>query len=131
MASSRGKAPSQRQLRIGEEIRHALVEILSRGHFRDPVLRATPITVTEVRATPDLRRAIVFVTPLGGEGMEESLSALRRAAPYLRGQLGHHAKLRFLPELVFEPDVTFEEVAKIDALLHPKSPPKGGQGDDT
>jgi len=120
MASSRGKPPSQRQLRVGEEIRHALSDILRCGHFRDPVLRNTPITVTEVRVTPDLRRAISFVTPLGGEGMEEVLDSLRRAAAYLRGQLSQHAKLRRVPELDFQPDVSFEAVDRLEALLYPK-----------
>ncbi|MBN4016526.1 30S ribosome-binding factor RbfA [Rhodospirillaceae bacterium AH-315-P19] len=120
MASSRGKAPSQRQLRVGEEIRHALADILRCGHFRDPVLRNTPITVTEVRVTPDLRRAISFVMPLGGEGMEEVLDSLRRAAAYLRGQLSCHAKLRHVPELDFQPDVSFDAVDRLEALLHPQ-----------
>jgi ribosome-binding factor A len=118
MTSSRGKSPSQRQLRVGEELRHALATIFERGHFRDPVLTGTPITVTEVRATPDLRKAIVFVTPLGGEGMEELIEALGRATPYLRTQLARHVQLRHVPTIAFQPDSTFEEVSKIEALLH-------------
>lgn len=130
MASSRGKSPSQRQLRVGEEVRHALVEILSRGHFRDPVLRATPITVTEVRLTPDLRRAIVFVIPLGGEGMTGVIDALQHAAAYLRSQLARQSKLRFMPQLVFQPDVTYEEVDRIEALLQPKPVPGASDSPD-
>ena len=118
MTSSRGKAPSQRQLRVGEELRHALAAIFERGHFRDPVLTGTTITVTEVRVGPDLRQAVVFVTPLGGEGMEALIVALNRAASYLRTQLTHHVRLRYLPTLTFRPDVTFEEASKIEALLH-------------
>ncbi|MCE2509449.1 MAG: 30S ribosome-binding factor RbfA [Alphaproteobacteria bacterium] len=118
MASSRGKAPSQRQLRVGEELRHALAAIFERGHFRDPVLTGATITVTEVRVAPDLRKATVFVTPLGGEGMDDLIEALERAAPYLRTQLTHHVRLRYLPSLAFRPDVTFEEVSRIEALLH-------------
>ena len=118
MTSSRGKVPSQRQLRVGEELRHALATIFERGHFRDPVLTGTPITVTEVRVTPDLRKAIVFVTPLGGEGMEDLIEALSRATPYLHIQLARHVQLRYLPALAFQPDGTFEAVSKVAALLH-------------
>ena len=118
MTSSRGKAPSQRQLRVGEELRHALSTIFERGHFHDPILTSTPITVTEVRVTSDLRKAIVFVTPLGGKGMEELIKALERATSYLRTQLAHYVQLRYVPDLAFQPDSTFEEVSKIEALLH-------------
>ncbi|MEW5704082.1 MAG: 30S ribosome-binding factor RbfA [Pseudomonadota bacterium] len=118
MTSSRGKAPSQRQLRVGEELRHALAQILERGHFRDPALVATSITVTEVRVTPDLRQAVVFVTPLGGAGMEPVIEALRRAAPYLRGQLSHHVRLRYMPTLIFEPDLSFAAVERVEGLLN-------------
>jgi len=118
MTSSRGKAPSQRQLRVGEELRHAFSAIFARGHLHDPILTSTPITVTEVRVTSDLRKAIVFVTPLGGKGMEELIKALDRATSYLRTQLAHHVQLRYVPDLAFQPDSTFEEVSKIEALLH-------------
>jgi ribosome-binding factor A len=113
----RDKTPSQRQLRIGEELRHGIARILERAHFRDPDLAGVPITVTEVRASPDLKNATVFVTPLGGANVNAVISALRRAAPYFRGQIGREVRMRFVPTLTFEPDMSFEYVSHIESLL--------------
>lgn len=117
MARRRSKAPSQRQLRVGEELRHALSRILARGDLRDPDLADVNITVSEVRVSPDLKNATAFVVPLAGESFEKTVSALRRAAPYLRGQLGREVELRYTPQLRFEGDRSFDEAARVEALL--------------
>lgn len=110
--------PSQRQLRVGEELRHALAQIIERAHFRDPVLQDVSITFTEVRVSPDLKNATAFVTPLGGTGVDEVVAALRRAAPYFRGQIARAVKLRAVPNLFFEADTSFDYASKIAGLLH-------------
>jgi len=112
-----GAERSQRQLRVGEVLRHALVEALSRGELRDPALQGVSITVTEVRVSPDLRKATVFVMPLGGKHADEVVPALDRAAPYLRRLIGHGLTIRYLPTLNFELDTAFEHGARMDALL--------------
>ena len=113
-----GKAPSQRMLRVGEELRHALAGVLQRGDFHDPDLQGHLITVSEVRISPDLKNATAFVTPLGGGDMDAMLAALRRAGPFLRGQIVRAVNLRHAPTLSFEPDVSFEYAGRIDAILH-------------
>ena len=113
-----GKPPSQRQLRVGEELRHELAAILQRGDFRDPDLLDLNVTVTEVRISPDLRAATAFVTPLGGGKLGTALAALRRAAPFFRGQLAKALSLRYAPSLSFEPVVSFDYAGRIDAILH-------------
>ena len=115
---ARYKKPSVRQLRVGEELRHALAEVLGRGDLRDPKLRGRAITVTEVRASPDLKRATAFVTPLGDESTDpEILTALGRASSYLQGEIGRRIRLKFTPQLSFEFDDRFEYASKIDNLL--------------
>ena len=115
---ARYKKPSVRQLRVGEELRHALAEVLGRGELRDPNLRGRAITVTEVRASPDLKRAIAFVTPLGDESTDSGiLLALGRASSYLQGEIGRRIRLKFTPRLSFELDDRFEYASKIDNLL--------------
>jgi ribosome-binding factor A len=108
---------SQRQLRVGEAVRHALVRILERAHFRDPDLLDVSVTVSEVRVSPDLRNATAFVLPLGGTNKETVIAALRRAAPYLRGQLAHEVDLRMAPNLSIEADTSFDYATHIDSLL--------------
>lgn len=112
------KAPSQRQLRVGEEVRHALAALFERGDFRDPDLASARITVTEVRASPDLRHMTVFVTRLGGGDASALLSALKRATPFLRSRVASTVRLKFAPELVFRADTAIDQAARIDALLH-------------
>ena len=115
---ARYKKPSVRQLRVGEELRHALAEVLGRGELRDPKLRGRAITVTEVRASPDLKRAMAFVTPLGDESTDpEILKALGRASSYLQGEIGRLIRLKFTPRLSFEFDDRFEYASRIDNLL--------------
>ena len=115
---ARYKKPSVRQLRVGEELRHALAEVLGRGELRDPKLRGRAITVTEVRASPDLKRATAFVTPLGDESTDpDILTALGRASSYLQGEIGRRIRLKFTPRLLFEFDDRFEYASKIDNLL--------------
>jgi ribosome-binding factor A len=112
-----GKAPTQRQLRVGEEIRHVLAELLARGEFRDPDLQNRVITVTEVRVSPDLRNATAFVVPLGGEQVAATLVALRRVGPYMRVLVGQALRLRSVPTLSFEQDMSFDHAAHISRLL--------------
>jgi ribosome-binding factor A len=112
--------PSQRQLRAGEIVRHALVEVLAREDLRDPDLTDVIITVGEVRCSPDLRRANVFVTPLGDDsdaGRQRLAAALMRASAFLRGRLGREVDLRFTPELNFIADRSYDEGVAIDRLL--------------
>lgn len=111
-----GRAPSQRQLRVGEEIRHALAQMVAQTEFRDPDLVGQSITVTEVRVSPDLRNATVFVTPLAGEA-ETIVPALQRASAYIRGQLARAVKLRHTPSLKFEYDGSFDQAERIGSVL--------------
>lgn len=117
MTRRRSKAPSKRQLRVGEEIRHALAAILTRGEFRDPDLQDVSITVTEVRVSPDLRNATAYVMPLGGEDLPVVVAALQRAAHFVRGQIGREVELRYVPSLFFEADQSFDQAARVDELL--------------
>ncbi len=111
------KPPTQRQLRVGEELRHVIANIIERGEFRDPDLLGRGITVTEVRISPDLRNATVFVTPLGGGDPTPILSGLKRAKAFLRHEIGRTVQLRMVPELWFQADTTFDEANRIDMLL--------------
>ena len=110
-------APSQRQLRVGELIRHTLAEILQRGEVHDPDLEGMVVTVPEVRMTPDLRLATVFVMPLGGKGADTLVATLDRHRKFLRGEVAHRIDLRFAPDLRFRLDKSFDEGEHIDALL--------------
>ncbi len=117
MSASRSRSPSQRQLRVGEELRHQLVQILAHADFNDPDLAEANVTVTQVQVSPDLKNATVFVIPLGGGKMVETVAALNRAAGYLRGQLGRAVTLRYTPRLGFAPDRSFENADRIERLL--------------
>ncbi len=109
--------PGQRQLRVGEEIRHALARILAGGAVRDPALQYIRITVTEVRVSPDLKHATAFVMPLGGRDAAAALAGLRRGAAYLRMRVAREVKLRVAPTIAFELDASFDRASRIDALL--------------
>jgi ribosome-binding factor A len=112
-----GAGPSQRQLRVGEELRHLLAELLMRGGLREPALADAQLTVSEVRISADLRHAVVFVTELGGELPAERLEALERSAPQLRGEVARRMRLKYAPDLTFRPDRSFAAAARIEALL--------------
>ncbi len=121
-----GRPPRQRQLRVGEQIRHVLSEALAREAVRDPDVAGRSITVTEVRVSPDLRSATAFVVPLGGGLGDGSMggadadivvAGLQRAAVYLRGLIGKEMQLRLVPTLTFTLDTGFDQAARIDSLL--------------
>jgi ribosome-binding factor A len=113
----RREGPSQRQLRVAEEVRHALSATFTREEFRDPDLHGLQVTVTEVRASPDLRHMTAFVSGLGKELTAAQLAGLRRAAPFLRTQVARAVRLRFAPELHFEHDTALERAMRIEALM--------------
>lgn len=117
MPRGASRPPSQRQLRVGEEIRHLLANLLERGDIRDPELAGRIITVTEVRISPDLRNATAFVVPLGGGDPAPVLAGLRRARSFLRHEIAKSVDLRVAPFLSFEPDTSFDEASRIEALL--------------
>jgi ribosome-binding factor A len=116
-SARRGKAPSHRQLRVGEELRHALSHILARGELRDPALADLNLTVTEVRVSPDLKGATAFVVPLGGGGLEAAVAALNRASGFFRSRLAQEVALRHAPRIAFAPDRSFDEAGRIDSIL--------------
>ena len=111
------RPPTQRQLRVAEEIRHVLAGVFARGEVRDPVLAGIVLTVTEVRISPDLRHATVFVTRLGRADVASSLPALRHAAPFLRREVARVLRLRYAPELAFQADTSLDYAMQVDALL--------------
>lgn len=113
--------PTQRQLRAGELIRHALVEVLREEEFQEPALHGVSVTVSEVRMSPDLKHAICFVEPLGagvtGQGTAEIVKALNKVSKFLRGRLGRHIDMKFTPDLKFFHDESFDNAARIDSLF--------------
>jgi ribosome-binding factor A len=111
------KGPSQRALRAGELVRHALAEILARGDVHDPVIETHLITVPEVSMSPDLRLATVYVMPLGGQDATAVLEALTRNKRYLRGEVAHRVNLKFAPDIRFRIDERFDEAERIERLL--------------
>lgn len=111
------KGPSQRQLRAGELVRHALTDILAREEFADPDLRERSITISEVRVSPDLKHATAFCAPLGGENMEKVVAGLNRASRFIRGRLAREVELRNTPTLRFLGDDSFDEGERMDRLL--------------
>ena len=114
---SGAKAPSQRMLRVGELIRHRIAEMLARGEIHDDVLASHVITIPEVRLSPDLKLATVYVMPLGGNDVKPVVEALTRNKKYLRADVAETLNLRYAPDLRFNEDETFEEVTRIDRLL--------------
>lgn len=111
-------APSQRQLRVGETIRHRLAEMLARGDIHDDVLASHVITVTEVRMSPDMKLATAYIMPLGGGDLEPVLAALDHNRRYIRGIISKAVTLKFAPDIRFRADETFDEAMRIDRLLH-------------
>lgn len=114
---AQSKPPTQRQLRVGEVVRHKLAEMLARGDIHDDVLAAHVVTVPEVRLSPDLKLATVYVMALGGTATEDVIAALDRNRRFIRGEIAHAVNLKFAPDIRFRRDKTFEEASRIDALL--------------
>ena len=114
----RGAGPSQRQLRAGELVRHALVDILAREDLRDPALVGVSVTISEVRASPDLKHMTVFVAPLGKGDPRPIAEGLTRLGRFLRGRLAREVDLRTTPELHFQPDLSFDEAGHIAEVLN-------------
>jgi len=109
--------PSQRQLRVGEMLRHALSEILLRGDIRDADLFGVSVTITQVIPSGDMRHATVYCEPLGGKNAEKIVAALNRHKAYLRGEMGHTIALKFTPDLRFVEDESFAEAERIENIL--------------
>lgn len=124
------RGPSQRQLRVGEMLRHALAEILLRGEIRDPDLEGVSVTVTQVKPSGDMRHATVFVEPLGGRNAKAIVAALNRHKAFLRGEMGHVIELKFTPELRFVEDESFAEAQKIETLLKSERVQRDLKADD-
>lgn len=115
--TNRDAGGSQRQLRVGELVRHALAEMLTRGDVHDPVLDGHLITVPEVRMSPDLRLATAYVMPLGGRDANAVIEALERNKKFLRGEIARRINLKFAADIRFRLDESFAEAERIDALL--------------
>ena len=112
--------PSQRQLRVGEMLRHALADVLRENDIRDPDLDGVSVTITQIKPSPDMRYATVYCEPLGGENAKQIVAALNRHKGFLRGEMGHRITMKFTPDLRFVEDESFAEAQKIETIL--KSP---------
>jgi len=122
--------PSQRQLRVGESVRHALAEVLSQGEVHDPVLEGHMVTVPEVRMSPDLRLATIYVMPLGGRDEQAVVAALERNKRYLRGVIARKVNLKFAPDIRFRLDERFDEAERIEKLLRSPAVKRDLDGDN-
>jgi ribosome-binding factor A len=120
---------SQRQLRVGEMIRHELADMLSRGDIHDPVIEGHMITVPEVRVSPDLRLATIYVMPLGGRDIEKVIEALDRNKRFVRGEIARRVNLKFAPEIRFRVDERFDEAERIEKLLRTPAVQRDLDGD--
>ena len=109
--------PTQRQLRVGEMLRHALADVLRRDEIRDPDLAGISVTITQVKPSPDMRHATVFCEPLGGKNAKPVIAALNKHKGFLRGELGHLITMKFTPDLRFVEDESFAEAQKIETIL--------------
>ena len=114
---SHNAGPTQRQLRVGEMLRHALADVLRQGDIRDDDLKGVSVTVTQVKPSPDMRHATVFVEPLGGKNAKQVVAALNRHRAFIRGEMGRLIELKFTPDLRFVEDESFAEAEKIETLL--------------
>jgi ribosome-binding factor A len=118
MTKPTSSAPSQRMLRVGEQVRSAITQVLQRGEVRDDLIERTVISISEVRMSPDLKIATAFVTPLGVSDHRAVIEALNRHAKYIRGRLGPQLRqMKYMPEVRFRDDTSFDNYKKIDALL--------------
>ncbi len=124
--------PSQRQLRVGEQVRHAVAQILSRGEIRDVVLNNTVVSITEVRMSPDLKIATCFISIVGNTDVQTVIKALANNAKFLRGRVAPQLRqMKYMPEFRFRPDTSFDNFAKIDALLRSPEVARDLQHDDS
>lgn len=128
--AAHSSGPSQRQLRVGELIRHAMADLLARGEILDDDIAGMMITVPEVRVSPDLKNATVFVTPLAGDDPTRAVKALERHKRFIRGEVAHRVDLKYAPDLVFRFDDRFEESARIDAILRSPEVQRDLEGGD-
>jgi len=117
-AGQRAEGPSQRQLRVAEEVRHALSAVFMREEFHDPDLHGLHVTVTEVRASPDLKHMTAFVSALGKELTKEQLKALKRVSPFLRTQVSRAVRLKYAPDLHFQPDTALDYAMHISEVMN-------------
>ena len=118
MTKSTSSAPSQRMLRVGEQVRAAITQVLQRGEVRDPLIENTVISISEVRMSPDLKIATAYVTPLGVKDHASVIEALNRNAKFIRGRLGPQLRqMKYMPDVRFRDDTSFENYQKIDELL--------------
>ena len=129
-STTHDRGPSQRQLRVGEMLRHALSQILRRFEIRDPDLDGVSVTVTQVKPSPDMRHATVFVEPLGGKNAKQIVAALNRHKAFLRGEMGHMIELKFTPELRFIEDQSFAEAQRIEDILKSERVQRDLKADD-
>ena len=121
MSKATSSAPSQRMLRVGEQVRSALTQVLQRREISDPLIDSAVISISEVRMSPDLKIATAFVTPLGNKDHDQVVAALNRNARFIRGKMGPSLRqMKYMPEVRFRDDTSFENFRKIDELL--KSP---------
>ena len=119
MPRSSSSGPSQRQLRVGEQVRHALSETLQRGEIIDPLIETTVVSISEVRLSPDLKIATAFVSPLGAKDDEAVVGALNKHAKFIRGRVSSALRqMKFMPEFRFRLDTSYDNFARINELLH-------------
>lgn len=117
--NKQNQGPSQRQLRVGEQLKHIIAETMARGHFSSmELMDAGQITVSEVRVSPDLRNATAYIMPLGGQNIDKILPALNDEAKVFQKEIGRQSNIKFTPRVSFKRDKTFDEVQKIDDLLN-------------
>ncbi|MBA4796452.1 MAG: 30S ribosome-binding factor RbfA [Rhizobiales bacterium] len=118
MTKATSSAPSQRMLRVGEQVRAAITQVLQRGEVRDDLIEKTVISISEVRMSPDLKIATAYVTPLGVKDHDSVIAALNKNAKFIRGRLGNQLRqMKYMPEVRFRDDTSFDNYQKIDALL--------------
>jgi len=131
MTRATSSAPSQRMLRVGEQVRAAITQVLQRGEVRDDVIEATVISVSEVRMSPDLKIATAYVTPLGVSDHSLVIEALNRHARFIRGRLGQQLRqMKYMPEVRFRDDTSFDNYKKIDELLRSPEVSRDLDGDN-
>ncbi|ASS54990.1 30S ribosome-binding factor RbfA [Rhizobium leguminosarum] len=131
MTRATSSAPSQRMLRVGEQVRAAITQVLQRGEVRDDVIEATVISISEVRMSPDLKIATAYVTPLGVSDHSIVIEALNRNARFIRGRLGQQLRqMKYMPEVRFRDDTSFDNYKKIDELLRSPEVSRDLDGDN-